>query len=223
MTNQSRTEAEIKSYKIKTIVMLIIILALSVFAIYQFIELQRSYQALKENSDLITLQEKIIEQGKTIELQKQELDTALMLLSILVSDNDDELLPPEKVLEGLNEMATAEREKRQQQRARRKALIADIFSSSESRREAARRNILREFSNDTKLTSRILEAAQGKINLQNQNSIYQIIYILENISLQSLQSYKSEILAFFIEAENAGLIGSSTAQRLNAIKSKLEI
>lgn len=223
MTNQSRTEEEIKSYKIKTIVMLIIILALSVFAIYQFIELQQSYQTLKENSDLIALQEKVIEQGKTIEKQKAELDTALMLLSILVSDNDDELLPPEKVLEGLNAMATAEREKRQQQRARRKALIADIFSTSESRRETARRNILREFSNDTKLTSRILEAANGKINLQNQNSIYQIIYILENISLQSLQSYKSEILAFFTEAENAGLIGSSTAQRLNAIKSKLEI
>lgn len=223
MNNQTRTEKEIQSYKIKTVIFLIIILALIAFSIWQFIKLQESYQTLKENSDLIALQEKIIAQGDIIKQQKVELDTALTLLSILVSDSDDELLSPEEVLSGLNEMAKSEREKRIQQRERRKQLIADLFSPSENRRETARRNLLKEFSNDPKLTSRVLAASQGKINQENQNSVYQIIYIMEQLSLQSLQSYKSEILAFFQEAENALLIGPSTLPRVNEIKSRLDI
>ncbi len=223
MNNQARTEKEIQSYKIKTVIFLIIILALIAFSIWQFIKLQESYQTLKENSDLIALQEKIIDQGETIKKQKMELDTALTLLSILVSDSDDELLSPEEVLSGLNEMAKEERENRIKQRERRKQLIADLFSASENKRDDARRKILKEFSNDPKLTSRILEAAQGKINMENQNSVFQIIYIMEQLSTQSLQAYESEILAFFQEVENALLMGPSTLPRVNDIKSRLEI
>ena len=220
--SQSRTAKEIQSYKTKTIIALVIILALISFSIYQYIELQRTNQMLQDSSEVIRLQKEVIAKNDTIAKQKKDLETALSLLSILVSEGD-ELLPADEVLAGLNEMAEAERQKREDKIARRKELIADIFSSSESKRENARRNILREFSNDTKLTDRVLEAAEGKINMANQNSIYQIIYIFEQISLQSLQDHKDEILAFFTEAENAGLIGPSTAPRVNAIKSRIEI
>ena len=220
--SQSRTAKEIQSYKTKTIIALVIILALISFSIYQYIELQRTNQMLQDSSEVIRLQKEVIAKNDTIAKQKKDLETALSLLSILVSEGD-ELLPADEVLAGLNEMAEAERQKREDKIARRKELIADIFSSSESKRENARRNILREFSNDTKLTDRVLEAAEGKINMANQNSIYQIIYIFEQISLQSLQDHKDEILAFFTEAENAGLIGPSTASRVNAIKSRIEI
>ena len=222
MSTKARTEKEIKAYKIRTVIFLIIILILTIIAIWQFLELQNKYKELRDKTNIIALKDSIIDQKAIIEKQKLEIDTAIMLLSILVSEEDGRAMSPEEVLKGLNNLAAKVRKEKAESRARRIDLIEKLFSTVEETRQAARRSLQREYSNDKVLTVRMLEAAESRIDMDNKESIYQIIYILEQMSLQSLQSYKSEIQAFFSKAEEALLIGELTKPRVDAILNRLE-
>ena len=221
MNSRQRTDQEIKSYKIKTVVFLIIILILTIISIWQFKALYDTNRALEEEQQLNQLLDSINTQQQTIVNQKNQIDTALMLLSILVSEDSDTLQSPDDILEGLNQLAAAKREEIAKYKNRRSKLIDGLFSSSENVREDSRRAIQREYSDDKRLSGRLIQAANGRIDLANKESIYQIIYILEQLSLQSLQDNKAEIAQFLSNAEDAGLIGQITQPRVQAILDRL--
>jgi len=224
---EQRTAKEIQAYKIRTLIFLLIILALTVFSIYQFYTVQETNRRLKQNikelkeaKGTIADQDKVIEQGKVIEKQKVELDEAISLLSILVNEDSETQLDNEYILSHLHELVVKKEEDIQLLNKKRAGLIKNILStSSERARENARDEIVRNHSSDVKLISQLMDATEGKVNANLRNPIYQILYTLNKISDHSLTENKTKIQSF-LDATKP-VVGQSTQSDIRSIERKL--
>jgi len=224
-----KTSKEIQQYKVKTVIFLLIILALTCVAIHQFYhlqehntELQAINAKLSKANNTIALQDTVIQQQKIIETQKLELDTAIMLLGILVNEQDSRNLEPSYILENLNQLADEKRAEIAAREKDRAVQIKKLFSSSEAGRKEAQRQLIRTHSEDKKLVGSLHDAVNGKVNTQNQNTVYRILYIFEQLSYQSLHKEETRILAFFDEIRKQNMAGASTRQRIKLIQDRLK-
>jgi hypothetical protein len=104
---------------------------------------------------------------------------------------------------------------------RYKRAISSLFSKNEKQRVSARDFILKSNKNDPDMIAAILGASKGRINKDYQNSIYQIIYILENCGEKALLSNSRHIKYFISEVRKAGLAGAKTERSLRMIERKL--
>lgn len=108
--------------------------------------------------------------------------------------------------------------------SRRTKLNNDIFSKNEAQRVAARRTVQKDYKNDAKMIGNVLDASRGKINAEYQNSIYQIVYLLEQSSPESLkkEGNAKKVKAFIDAVRKAKLAGASTEARFKKIEKKLK-
>ncbi len=123
-----------------------------------------------------------------------------------------------------NSGAKARQELEKIQTGRRKTLINELYSKDESRRVAARRTLTENYKDDPAMISEILEVSKDKVNQENQNSIYQVIYLLEQSSPGALKKNNNEtkIENFNTQVRAAGLAGPATEARLKRIEGKLD-
>lgn len=102
------------------------------------------------------------------------------------------------------------------------AAIKSLFSPSESKRKAARSTLLKNYSTDPLVIPNFLAESQGKVNLKNQSTYYQFIYLLTQLDGDVLKPNSKALLAFFETGEKAGLNGSRTKSDINSIKRKMK-
>lgn len=151
----------------------------------------------------------------TLEMQQQ----ALLLQQTELEKIKTDL---EKALNNSGEKAQQELEKINANR--RSKLVDDLFSKSEAQRVAARRTLLENYKNDPGMITQVLDASQDRISMDYQNSIYQIIYILEQSNADALNKNANaqRVRDFNSAVREASLAGTATETRLKKIESKLK-
>jgi Novel STAND NTPase 1 len=130
-----------------------------------------------------------------------------------------------KTEEGRQQLERFNLEHRREEKAymeRYRKLISELFSTDERRRVRARDIVLKKYGDNPEVLHVIIDASKGKINKKYQNSIYQIIYILEKSETKALSPNRSEIKSFINEVRKTGLAGERTEKSLIMIERKLK-
>ena len=127
MSSQKLSDKEAKTYKLKTLFYLFLILILSIVAIWLFYDNQKIIRDF--NAQGITLDSW---KSKTdlIEQQKLEMEEAISLLGILVNDDVAEEMDPSYILANLGKLAEDKKAEIAQKNQKRADLIKGIFSFS---------------------------------------------------------------------------------------------
>lgn len=106
--------------------------------------------------------------------------------------------------------------------AGRRSIVEKIFTAGEAGRKEARVKLQKEYSLDTKLIPDILEESKDKVNLENKNAYYQIIYLLGQLDDPYLKKNGIGLKSFFDQGKEAGLHGSSTQADVDRLRRKIE-
>jgi hypothetical protein len=78
-------------------------------------------------------------------------------------------------------------------------LIEELFTKgnrTETKRNKARKNLILEYPNDPMMITRLLEKASEDKNFENEPSLWQMLYILDNLPIQSLYVKKRNYFFF---------------------------
>ena len=86
----------------------------------------------------------------------------------------------------------------------------------------ARNTLLKQYSQDDQLLPDLLAYSKGKITSDNQESVWQIIYLLEQLDSDFLQQQDAQLKDFFAAAEAAQLVGTSTRARIKIIEKRMK-
>ena len=100
-------------------------------------------------------------------------------------------------------------------------LVEDLFSNNEAVRRQATNGILKHYREDDQLVPTLLESVKGKVSLQHQNSVYQILYIIQELPNNQVIANKDQILSFINKLRQAELIGKQTRERVAGIRKKM--
>lgn len=98
----------------------------------------------------------------------------------------------------------------------------NLFSPNESVRSKNAFRLTKSFKSTDLLPKILISSSKDKINPENINSIYQIIYVLEKTDAKALKQNEGSVNNFLKEVRSSGLVGTSTEARLRRIESKLK-
>lgn len=100
--------------------------------------------------------------------------------------------------------------------------IKQVFSSSERRRTTAASQFIRKNKKDPQITAALIREANGKISKKYVNSIYQTLYILQQLDASTLQANAKGVQNYLSNIRKSGLVGTSTEVRMKKIERKLK-
>jgi hypothetical protein len=93
-------------------------------------------------------------------------------------------------------------------------LIEELFTKgnrTETKRNKARKNLILEYPNDPMMITRLLEKASEDKNFENEPSLWQMLYILDNLPIQSLYVKKRNY--FFFKKGSQKICGAIVRKR----------
>ncbi len=213
-------ETELKKIKRQSYIFLVLILlgvASTIYFYYKMKKEQDKNEALivelTEKKDLILKQktdlEKLIEENETYTVK----DSLIKVLTGISAHTGAVIS-----LGGLNSLEAPQIQQRIDEarnqvaayNKKRKSIVSGIMSGSESKRINARRDILRNYADDDQLITDLYDVTKGKINSNNSESYYQIIYILGELDKSLLAANKDLLVEMANAGKAAGLNGPST-------------
>lgn len=213
----------------------ILLSALTAFALYQWSVARSQYKNSQEaqlelltaNTELNKSQIKVLEQQKKLAEESVQNKNTIEKLLDYASFSLGEI-PRNEILEKIDTLIAIEQRQRNEQLATQQQKEAEIteltkklFSSSESVRSKNAYTLSKRFKTDADLPRILIENASEKINQDNLNSIYQIIYVLEKTDASALKKNKEGVTNFIKKVRDSNLVGTATEIRLRIIENKL--
>jgi hypothetical protein len=185
-------------------------------------ELVDTISALSEARNLLLIKQQELAE-ESLE-NKNTIEKLLDFASLKLNDT-----ARTEILERIDSVIAQEQRRLNQQIASQQQKTEEIkkysqqlFSSNESVRSKNAYTLKKVFGTDPLLPSILTENVKGKIDKKHINSVYQVIYVLENTSASALQKNKSAVEDFILEVQNSNLVGSATKTRLRRIENKLQ-
>ena len=218
----SELQKELRRNRLQSYIFLILMFAGVIYSFYLYQDLQdkkeqiaTNYQELKESKAKLALKDSLLQRQKVM-------NEVIAELKVLVDDeSDDAPNDKEAILRKLQQKAQAENQLIESYHERRGELIAKLFSKNESVRTGARDELLRKYVNDEQLLPEILAFSQGKVNQEYQESVWQLIYIFDQLDGDMLKPESDGLNDFFATATGAGLVGERTSKTINSIKNRM--
>ncbi len=226
MPNTEDIIQQIEKYRKQSLYYMIALILGVGISILLYLQLQNKKQELESTQAALqeTLNDLGVSENNNAELQETIADLKKLNEDLKSFGKDhwpNENLNARQVIKKLHN-ETEQRRKRPTAKKTRSALIQELFSTNENVRKEATDDLLKYYQNEPNLISGLLQATKGKINLDNRNSIYQILYILENLDNESLAGNKVIIAKFLKAAESANLIGNQSSPRVQGIRSRMQ-
>lgn len=248
MSRENLSNKEIQNYKIRSIIFLVLMLLGMASSFYLYLDGEKHHREIEETNKLLLHQtdslqkanDRIKRQANRIvnleehRKQKEQLESAIEIVQILVNKNTDKEMSTEEILAGLTDMAKEEKAKQDAYIKNREKLIANLFSANENTRTTARRGLSKEYASDPRLVSFILDEAnktiftkQGsskQLNTKYLSNISQINYLFTTLSAQNLVPEKARLETFFkeLKASNQFRPNGQTMQQIKEVQRKLK-
>lgn len=185
------------------------------------LKLQKANENLDKKNKELEKAYKDLADSKKIVLAKEEQDKAIQLLGVLLNDsNPDSTYTQEKILNNLTQLAKEKEEEIKKHHADITNAINQLFSNNETRRKAAQRSIIREYGDYKNIVKEMLVKAMEEENFRKNNSLYQVTYILTQLSNASLVKEKSLVEQFMQKMITSEKAGQSTQQDFATIRRK---
>jgi conflict system STAND superfamily ATPase len=233
---KEKEEEKLKQKKIRRrnlSILTFLLVGLTSIAIYGWVRAdQETKRAEKSNKEIILVRDSLQQAYLDIQLAKdslaqENLNLLDTLAKLLVVDTISQIVTASQItkVEAYKVITQRKAEKTQELKSIDTELASSVkalYSSSETRRTAAASSLLRNHKTNPDLVSAIINEAGGNINERNINSIYQAIYILQNLDGAILKANSAGVIKFLSKIDNSGLVGISTKSRMNQIKNKLK-
>ncbi len=225
---QERIQRERKLKIVRLTTVIFLLSAFAAFAGWNWWEADKALEELKATAiELDLKQEALVAAEDSIDIKEKALKSSIELLEDKgLSEKDAEQQIEDRTQEKIREEKAKESSELHTDHER---LIAAIYDPNEGKRTKTTSSILRKYRNDSEFVSEILDSTTDKINEGNLNSLYQIIYILQQLDAEILNKNKTKVQDFIDKirvaknTENgANLVGIATNARLAKIEKKLK-
>ncbi len=218
---------QIRNNQLLALALLLVLAAGVFYAIYSHNQLQDAFDELKKKDGIIGDQGRTIDdQTKqlvskdSLEAAKKKQDESIKLLGALLNDADSRSYTENEILNNLGQLAEERKAEIAKRNEGKTKAIAQLFSNSEAQRKNARRIILREYGDDKKLVNEMLSFAIADENFKNTNALYQVTYIMTQLSNTSLVKEKKLVEQFMKKMMDNGKAGSATQKDFVTIRRK---
>ena len=226
MTNTQDIIRQIEKYKRQSLYYMIALIVGIGVSIVLFLQLQAKKQELEKTQ--AELNAALAELGLARE-QNEEWDSYTNRIDRVSKDIKslgkerwpDQDLSAREVVQKLRAEVEEKRKGRPQAPRKPEALIEDLFSGNESTRRQATDDILKYYREDEQILPALFEATKDKMDEQHQNSIYQVLYIIQELPKKQVVANKSQILTFINKMRQAELVGNQTRERVANIRKKM--
>ena len=233
--NLTELQKELRKNRLQSYFFLVLMIAGVIYSTYLYLDLQQKKEELLSSNNLLEIQRNQLDSSlmalknskaslamKDSLIQRQKVLNELIASVLSAEDSGEVPADREGILQVLENKKKAEQAKLQAYETERSKLIQDLYSSSEQRRVQARNTLLKQYSQDDQLLPDLLAYSKGKITSDNQESVWQIIYLLEQLDSDFLQQQDAQLNDFFAAAEAAQLVGTSTRARIKIIEKRMK-
>lgn len=222
---------QIKKNQILTIAILLILAAGAFYSVYHHNKLEEANEALikknielEEKKGIIKDQSKKLVSKDSLEAAKNKQDESIKLLGVLLNDSGNENYDEARILKELSSLAEKKGAAIAKKNEQRKNAINQLFSNNESQRKSAQRTLIRQFGNDKRLVKEMLEYTLKDENFnKNNSSLYQVAYILTQLSNASLVDEKALIEQYMQKMLATNKAGNNTKKDFAIIRKKFAV
>lgn len=211
---------ELKKAKQRNTVLIASLSAMLFLVIFLFVMIQRKNQRLEEVSsilemknNLIASQEDLLAALDSVDIDDEKMGKAIKLFKDFVQEET----PIATANASVKPTKTKAVTKTVARLTSLESLVIDLFSASEEVRAAARNKLLRSYKSDPQLVPTLLRESADKITFDNKESIWQVIYIFDQLPADQLEPSKNDLLDFFKACDEIAILGTKTRPKVNAM------
>ena len=233
--NIDEFKSQLKKNRFQSYIFLALLIVSVLLTAYAFYELQKTKQELEEkNVILIDQKEQIKKTNEKLESLNESLvelqgytekDSLIKeIIDLVRSSNKDIDVHDISTLstEQLNERVVDIKKQIEAYDKGRRDIVRQLFAKNETKRVKARQTLLKKYSEDDKLVGDILEELKTKVNKQNGESYYQIIYLLGELDSDMLKAEAQGLNSIYDAGKKAGLHGPSTQKKIDMLIRKMK-